>query len=501
MRMGIHQVASIVFGAALLLFADSSEVDKKVDVSGWFWVSAGRFESANDDIGQSHATLDGSFWEDIHIGTKLQLYPQEKTRLTLHTGAFFQQNYTFSQFKNIDVKRDISFYLIEASVHRSIGDSTLIPMYLDFGYFPVRYNKNSRNLGEYLLRSGAYPPAIASGFELSDKVKALGLRFGAEPVQGLHVDAMVTSEIAMFPFYDFGLVALAQYSPNQLFSVGAGWMGSRLWSVDSTKTVPGNDTGRFKIKRSSTDFKEVAVYDSATNDTVLLSHSGHKFEFNFEFNPRSLLNTTLLGESDLKLYGEVGLLGLKKYPLWYTKWAERMPMMVGLNLPTHPLMSGGIMTALALLADASSLDSEKVMLPHPDKMWKSGIWGVLGAGTWALHRYMGLDTWLDVLAVEVEYYESPYYNSLYNVTANRSPAPFDGGGTTKSYDNFKPHHNDDWKWSVYAAKKIGKSFTLSGQIANDNSNRLSYTTYENYHFPMFRNPENWYWMMRAKFAF
>jgi hypothetical protein len=194
------------------------------------------------------------------------------------------------------------------------------------------------------------------------------------------------------------------------------------------------------------------------------------------------------------------MLGVKKYPVWYTKRFERMPMMVGLNLPTHPLMSGAVMSALALFADVNRLDTQKVLLPHPDKMWKSGIWTLMGAGSWALNKFLGLDTWLDVLALEVEYYESPYSNTWRGVLAKRSPAPFEVyGKLVPKPEEFKPHHDDDWKWSVYAAKKIGKSMTFSGQIANDNASRLAYGVVESN--PLTRFPENWYWMVRAKFAF
>jgi hypothetical protein len=391
----------------------------------------------------------------------------------------------------------MSLYLVEASARRSLADSLGIPMYVEFGYFPVWYNKSSHNFGEYLVRSSAYPPSIVSGFEVNDKVKALGLRYGAKPLQGLDVEAMLTSEMNMFPYHDLSLTALANYRPSPLFSVGGGWMGSRIFSLDSTKTIPGTDKKIDMTERY--DQINVAVIDTATNDTVLLSHAGHKFECHFEFNPRTLFETSLLGEHDLKLYGEIAMLGVKKYPVWYTKRFERMPMMVGLNLPTHPLMSGAVMSALALFADVNRLDTQKVLLPHPDKMWKSGIWTLMGAGSWALNKFLGLDTWLDVLSLEVEYYESPYTNTWRGVLLNSSPAPMDTGSVTPYPEFFKPVHDDDWKWSVYASKKIGTSMTLSGQIAHDNASRVDYG--DAFSNPLNRRVENWYWMVRAKFAF
>jgi hypothetical protein len=123
----------------------------------------------------------------------------------------------------------------------------------------------------------------------------------------------------------------------------------------------------------------------------------------------------------------------------------------------------------------------------------------MGAGSWALNKFLGLDTWLDVLALEVEYYESPYTNSWRGVLWNRSPAPIDTDLVAPFPEDFKPHHDDDWKWSVYASKKIGTSMTISGQIACDNASRLAYG--DDLSNPINIIPENWYWMMRAKFVF
>jgi len=47
-------------------------------------------------------------------------------------------------------------YLTEATFMYSLGDLSRPLLKVTVGYFPIKYNMNSRNLGEYLFRSGTY---------------------------------------------------------------------------------------------------------------------------------------------------------------------------------------------------------------------------------------------------------------------------------------------------------------------------------------------------------
>ena len=53
---------------------------------------------------------------------------------------------------------------------------------LDVGYFPIKYNDNARNLGEYLFRSGTYPQYLTANFDFAAArvtgLNAFGMLFG-----------------------------------------------------------------------------------------------------------------------------------------------------------------------------------------------------------------------------------------------------------------------------------------------------------------------------------
>jgi hypothetical protein len=67
-----------------------------------------------------------------------------------------------------------------------------------------------------------------------------------------------------------------------------------------------------------------------------------------------------------------------------------------------------------------------------------------------------------------------------------------------------PKHDDDWKWSVYASRKIGNHIKLSAQFANDHMLKTSYVpgmpTSAKYTEICSTN-KDWYWMTRAMFYF
>src|SRR5690606_23264128 len=57
------------------------------------------------------------------------------------------------------------------------------------------------------------------------------------------------------------------------------------------------------------------------------------------FDPKPLLGgLPMLGSNDLVLYGEAALLGVKDYPIFYDDWTKRVPVMIGFNLPTFKFL-------------------------------------------------------------------------------------------------------------------------------------------------------------------
>ena len=132
----------------------------------------------------------------------------------------------------------------------------------------------------------------------------------------------------------------------------------------------------------------------------------------------------IFGKQDLHLYGEAAFLGLKDYPqnfrggISYDKIRERMPIMAGINLPAFRL--------------------------------------------------------LDVLSVEVEYFDNPFPNDIGAITQQGLPIPGaigENGGT--DYREMDIYKTDNLKWSVYASKTFAGNYTAMLQIASDHIRSLA----------------------------
>jgi hypothetical protein len=143
----------------------------------------------------------------------------------------------------------------------------------------------------------------------------------------------------------------------------------------------------------------------------------------------------LLGPNDLRIYGEAALLGLENYPRYYEKPGTRVPVMVGFNIPACKV--------------------------------------------------------LDVFALEVEWFDTPYPNSFYRVSYYGEPLPV--------ADQFT--RQDKFRWSMYAKKKIRGGFAFTAQAARDHMipTYMKIDNPESYDaLPL---TAHWWWILKTQFAF
>ena len=199
----------------------------------------------------------------------------------------------------------------------------------------------------------------------------------------------------------------------------------------------------------------------------------------FTFDPKPLLgNSTLFGPEDLKLYSEAIILGVNNYPAnpdsdkaWgntvvnefgYNKLMQKMPIMIGLNLPTFKF--------------------------------------------------------LDVFSIETEYYGKKYVNRVpvitEGLTSMRLPVPYDnqlnsgspegdaaagGDGTYSKRTYFGGEAQ--WKWSIYAKKTLFNNFNITAQIARDHS-RVQTALFQSIdqEEALIKNKQ-WYWMLKFGYNF
>lgn len=182
------------------------------------------------------------------------------------------------------------------------------------GLYEFKYNPDSKNLGEYLLRSEAYPTIIESyqGKDLFAPAfsRVAGFEYGLE-YETFRAKALLYAEQYNVPVNDINFTVLAEAGPKAA-EFGAGVSFHRLFKFGK----PTNN--------SELDPQLQAYVDSQglTTEAVKLIARGR------------LDLGQLAGISGFTLYAEAALLGLKKDTLYYKDMMQRMPMMAGLDIPT-----------------------------------------------------------------------------------------------------------------------------------------------------------------------
>jgi hypothetical protein len=356
------------------------------------------------------------------------------------------------------------------------------------GFFPYKYNPDAKNLGEYLIRSGAYPGYLnTGGWNLisGGAVMIQGLRLNVSLWDGrFQSDFLLPMQQDLPPVNgDFSPTYVASLRPARGIEVGAGascfhfiyvkpsWTSTRLKPRPADpgyETIFGNGNG---IVRENPDFIEPSVDTNGVvqnpvtgffgnnpryllDTTEFYTFQGWKLMARASFDPKAYIPMPMLGPEDLKVFGEVALLGVKDYPFYYENKLERMPVMFGIHLPT---------------------------------------------------RVMG-HTILTDLSFQVEYYGSRFPNTTRTLDGNRISLPifavYDSDGILRDDPNFyDPDHEnvtgDNWKWSLYASREFTKGLRLTTQIANDHM-RLPNEWGTSSLAPATTLPGEWYYLVRLE---
>jgi hypothetical protein len=358
------------------------------------------------------------------------------------------------------------------------------------GMFPYKYNADASNLGEYLFRTGPYPTYIMTGNYVminnaSASLQGLKSRYNAG---NLSLDVFLTTETVMPPLYDLSLAAMAKYGiAGGLIDVGLGVNFKRIVPVRPSRTTretqenayfKGPDgehySGNITYYRNRKEFYERnpgSTADSnaalATFDSVSAWTGGGAFQPNYRYYSQSgiILGGTLaldlkkllpetgnFGPNDLRLYTEVALLGVKNYPVFYQKARERMPIMVGINLP-------------------------------------------------GFRR-------IDLISVQYEYFPSPHLNSFYESVSTNAATPQVVPGADRVYSEngyADALSRDNHSWPVLVKKTLTRGLYVSAQAARDHTRMVSDATWAG----PFLDPNevfyttdknNWYWMIQFSFG-
>jgi hypothetical protein len=421
----------------------------------------------------------------------------ERLEVTATLGGLFW--YAFPELSNTSRILRFGPGVGQAQAVYSFGDDPLNnpTSQLQFGLFPVKYNKDAANLGEYLFRSGTYPGYVATGgwsYLNSASFLMQGVRWTLPTLDG-----KVTHEFTVHmerdyaqPLHDFSPGYMVTAKPIPAVEIGGGVVWSNALTFSSKRLAPkdpnnaySKSTGLpvmgltdFQISACSTPGAEQNCYQDTAygmpdtlaaratlnawntcqstgdcSDIDYYTFRGFKTMARASVDVGMLLGSSLIKNGDFKVYSEIALLGVEDQPFYYEDKLERLPIMMGINIPTFGL--------------------------------------------------------LDRLALETEYRKSRFPNSFAYPFDNRGaiPLPLAGENSDTPYDYTDAavaadpgkFEADDWKWSVYATKTLTQGMGITAQIASDHLRPFSnvgtppsvpYTT----------SAKDWYYVLRINFG-
>ena len=317
------------------------------------------------------------------------------------------------------------------------------------GLFSYIYNPDVKNLGLYLMRGPVYPGVLISGFETKHVLpvaNVLGLQLRHQ-VGNFTQDLLLTSDMEFYPFFDLSPAYVAGYQVHPALHVGAGVNFHHLISVDQKLTSGRSQQDRWK-------------YISAAGDTTNLGFNGTKVMANASIDPKPFLPAGIFGAQDLKLYGEVAIIGLntdEAHKAIYGDLTDRMPVMVGFNIPVF--------------------------------------------------------NYLEHLSIEVEWYGAEIQDNLngYKISGSTgSPTPYPTNWNT-TFDKANAgttapaSKRDNLKWSVHGSRMIQDHVMLSFQVANDHYRPGLFDGYADSNPPrrdaLLVTPKDWYSSLKLAYFF
>jgi hypothetical protein len=376
-------------------------------------------------------------------------------------------------------------------------------MNLKFGFFGYKYNPDAVNLGEYLLRSEAYPTIIQTGsmggwvWMNSNEYKSMGAQFSWTSRGGnWRHDLLLFSEFNQAPLFDFTPSYVVTGKVTKAVEVGAGVSLHRWLPIQPSRENPNNPnntyievedfpeygvkdpfSGVYRQLAEPGTLKEIqshistfvdstgtpvvsAAVDANGNVVYIRTDNGDTLEI-ADSQRLTFQAVKLMGRASLdlgvlldlpgstgpfKVFGEVAVLGVKNQPYYYENILERMPVMLGVSLPTF------------------------------------GI--------------------LDLLTLQIEYLKSPYPDNNFSQFSNNLPQPAFPGDNPGEYDvrlENGQYDKDDLKWSAFLKKTVVPGLEIYLQVANDHF-RVQDVTAQPSFMPLTQESSDWYYMLRFQWS-
>lgn len=449
--------AIALLGAAV--WAQEDIEFKRVSISGQF--DNGQIVSGKtnhfDLPSTSNVKLQGDFFTRTGVWITQEAVVRERLTLKMGVGGIFWYSLPATRSNIATSQTQFGPGISQAQAIYAFGDLENPSAMLQMGLFPYKYNPDAKNLGEYLLRSGTYPGyLVTGGWNMLNSAGYMvqGLRAGTDFWgDKVNVDFILAMEHDLPPLFAITPALIGSVKPIPGLQFGAGVALNHFLSpkpsLESPHTTENQIITGVTIDSSlGTDY----AYTYTRDPDSYYTFKGVKVSANASVDPKAFVPMPFLGSEDLKLYGEIAVLGWKNYDYLYENRTERMPVMVGFNLPTFKL--------------------------------------------------------LDVLSLEVEYYNNQFVNNYRPLVYGGLPVwnlPGSDGSlvSQEQYeaeaDNIK---QDNVKWSVYGKKEVTRGIQIFVQAASDHIRTI---TSDSGPFPSFvpvtnRNGKEWYYIVRLEFG-
>jgi hypothetical protein len=406
----------------------------KLTAKGQSWAEAGQVVKGYD---KNAGDINNVYFQRIYLLPGLDVRFSERTTFTGSGGikAFNE----FPRLVKLGGTRRHYYYLFldYAELRHNMCSGNNLQLDIGGGYFHYKYNEESRNLGEYLFRSTAYPQTIANEFDFP-KARLAGLYSRNSYISGknkISLDVLAFTNTEWVAIGDLNIALVASYNYAKAIEIGAGVAFGSVFSADEKTTTPTNSSTRY-IKNQ-------------TDTSNCYTFRGTKVMGRLTFDIKNALSLPdVFGKEDLKLYSEAALLGVKNYgvalysPIWYNSRLERIPVMVGFNLPAFKF--------------------------------------------------------LDVLSLEGEWWGNRYPNSMQGIVENGVPLPFVEG--TSSVDSTM-YKNDNYKWSLFASKTFKTHYRVAFQAASDHMRTFAWDWNRQDWEESLRSPDKWYFVLKFGILF
>jgi hypothetical protein len=278
------------------------------------------------------------------------------------------------------------------------------------------------------------------GFRLSSN-----LHFEAGAVSFLRQDVLATIATGIFP-----------YQPSLSYIASAGLLSGMVElgaGVSVAHLIPMFGDEYVSLKKDLNMYLTNVVEDTVADtlihaDTNYYTFRGTKLMARVSYDPKRAWAPNgdfgIFGPNDLRLYCETAILGVRNYPFnrdssaGYTNRLERWPVMVGVNLPVFNV--------------------------------------------------------LDVLAIEIEYFNSKIANDFECHLDPRLPL-------SRKVGSGRDSKQDDVKWTVYASRDIGRFVALHAMIASDHTRGFAEDKRAIGTEEILRRSGDWHYLLRVVFKF